>query len=220
MNSKNLRIFYWVICGLMVILCVHLEWSRVKGNDELKTTATVTQSAQTVQADSVTQAGDSAHMRTPIDWHKSSETVPYPDLKTVKNFWIKVSLKHNRTYLYDGSKLLYTMYSTGGMYQKDPQTGQMKSMTPTGTFYAQAERGDTFFNQSLNEGANYWVSWKDHGTYLFHSVPTVAGGAYNAKEAAKLGKSTGSHGCIRLSIPDAKWMAANLPVGTKIVIQD
>ena len=28
MNSKNLRIFYWVICGLMVILCVHLEWSR------------------------------------------------------------------------------------------------------------------------------------------------------------------------------------------------
>ena len=112
------------------------------------------------------------------------------------------------------------MYSTGGMYRKDPQTGQMKSMTPTGTFYAQAERGDSFFNQSLNEGANYWVSWKDHGTYLFHSVPTKAGGAYNEKEAAKLGKSTGSHGCIRLSIPDAKWMAANLPVGTKIVIQD
>ena len=70
------------------------------------------------------------------------------------------------------------------------------------------------------EGANYYVSWKDHGVYLFHSVPTKASGAYNVEEAEKLGKSTGSHGCIRLSIPDAKWMSANLPVGTKIVIEN
>lgn len=154
----------------------------------------------------------------PIDWHKSSETAPYPDLATAKNFWVKVSLKKNRTYLYDGKKLLYTMYSTGGMYKKNPQTEKLESMTPTGTYYAQAERGDSFFNSSLNEGANYYVSWLDHGTYLFHSVPTVAGGAYNVKEADKLGKSTGSHGCIRLSIPDAQWMSTHLPVGTKIVI--
>lgn len=49
-----------------------------------------------------------SHMRTPIDWHKSSETVPYPDLNKVKDFWIKVDLKNNRTYLYDGSKVIYT----------------------------------------------------------------------------------------------------------------
>lgn len=159
-----------------------------------------------------------SRMRVPIDWHKSSETVPYPDLATTKDFWVKVSLKKNRTYLYDGKKLLYTMYSTGGMHKRNPQTGKMESMTPTGTYYAQAERGDSFFNSSLNEGANYYVSWLDHGTYLFHSVPTVAGGAYNVKEADKLGKSTGSHGCIRLSIPDAQWMSTHLPVGTKIVI--
>lgn len=164
------------------------------------------------------QADSSSHMRTPIDWHKSSETVPYPDLSKVKHFWIKVSLKKNRTYLYDGKKLIYTMYSTGGMYKKNPHTGKMESMTPTGTYYAQAERGDSFFNQSLNEGANYYVSWLNHGTYLFHSVPTKAGGAYNVKEANKLGKSTGSHGCIRLSIPDAQWMYSHLPVGTKIEI--
>lgn len=159
-----------------------------------------------------------SRMRVPIDWHKSLETAPYPDLATAKNFWVKVSLKKNRTYLYDGKKLLYTMYSTGGMYKKNPQTEKLESMTPTGTYYAQAERGDSFFNSSLNEGANYYVSWLDHGTYLFHSVPTVAGGAYNVKEADKLGKSTGSHGCIRLSIPDAQWMSTHLPVGTKIVI--
>ena len=159
-----------------------------------------------------------SHMRTPIDWHKSSETVPYPDLNKVKDFWIKVDLKNNRTYLYDGSKVIYTMYSTGGIYKKDPKTGKLKSVTPTGTFYAQQERGDSFFNQSLKEGANYYVSWKNHGEYLFHSVPTKADGKYNEHEAAKLGKTQGSHGCIRLSVPDAQWMEKNLPVGTKIEI--
>lgn len=165
-------------------------------------------------------SSEDSNMRTPIDWQKSSETVPYPDLSKVKNLWVKVSLKGNRTYLYDGSKLIYTMYSSGGVYQKDAKTGKMKSTTPTGTFYVQAERGDSFYNQELGEGANYYVSWLNHGEYLFHSVPTKADGSYNLKEAAKLGKSTGSHGCIRLSVPDAKWMEQNLPEGTKVVIAD
>lgn len=165
-------------------------------------------------------SSEDSNMRTPIDWQKSSETIPYPDRSKVKDLWVKVSLKGNRTYLYDGSKIIYTMYSSGGVYQKDAKTGKMKSATPTGTFYVQAERGDSFFNQELGEGANYYVSWLNHGEYLFHSVPTKADGSYNLKEAAKLGKSTGSHGCIRLSVPDAKWMEQNLPEGTKVVIAD
>ncbi|MFR0583623.1 L,D-transpeptidase [Limosilactobacillus mucosae] len=165
-------------------------------------------------------SSEDSNMRTPIDWQKSSETIPYPDLSKVKDLWVKVSLKGNRTYLYDGSKIIYTMYSSGGVYQKDAKTGKMKSATPTGTFYVQAERGDSFFNQELGEGANYYVSWLNHGEYLFHSVPTKADGSYNLKEAAKLGKSTGSHGCIRLSVSDAKWMEQNLPEGTKVVIAD
>ncbi|QLL70766.1 L,D-transpeptidase family protein [Lactobacillus sp. 3B(2020)] len=211
--SKKIRIFYWCFFATVLITCFNLERNRL----HMKVDANVRQVKVTTAS---TLTASSAHMRTPIDWRKSSETVSYPDLSKVKNFWIKVSLKQNRTYLYDGNKLIYTMYSTGGMYKKNPQTGKLESMTPTGTFYAQAERGTSFFNSSLNEGANYYVSWKDHGVYLFHSVPTKAGGAYNVKEADKLGKSTGSHGCIRLSIPDAKWMSANLPVGTKIVIEN
>ena len=45
-----------------------------------------------------------SHMRTPINWRKSSETVPYPNLATVPNLWIKVRLKHNRTYVYSGKR--------------------------------------------------------------------------------------------------------------------
>lgn len=163
---------------------------------------------------------ESSHMRKPIDWQKSSQTTPYPNLKAAKNLWIKVSLRGNRTYIYDGKKRIYTMYSTGGIYKIDSKTGKEKSFTPTGTFYIQKQRGDKFYNAKLGEGANYYVSWLNHGTYLFHSVPTEKGGKYNQKEAAKLGKTQGSHGCIRLSVPDAKWLSTTVPVGTKVVISD
>lgn len=159
-------------------------------------------------------------MRTPIDYRKPSETKPYPDIKQAKDFWIKVSISKNRAYLYDGHKLLYTMYCSAGQYETDKKTGKKKSLTPTGTYHVQAERGENFYNPSVRSGANYYVSWKDHGSYLFHSVPTDVNGHYIKKEAAKLGKSTGSHGCVRLSIPDSKWVYQNVPEGTKVVITE
>ena len=159
-------------------------------------------------------------MRTPINWREPSETVPYPDLSKIRDFWVKVSLKKNRTYLMSGNKVIYTMYSSGGLYHKDHKTGKMVSDTPMGTFWIQNDRGDSFYNSALKEGANYWVSWKDNGVYLFHTVPTNANGTYNVEEADKLGKEPASHGCIRLSVPDAKWMMQNLKVGTKVVIEN
>lgn len=199
----------------MVVFGVHVHNEHVVQRQEAVSAQAAKKSSSSTTSK---QTASQSKMRTPIDWRKSSETVPYPDLSKVKHLWVKVDLKKNRTYLYDGSKVIYTMYSTGGVYKKDPKTGKMKSATPTGTFYVQQERGDSFYNASLKEGANYYVSWLNHGEYLFHSVPTVAGGAYNKKEAAKLGKTQGSHGCIRLSVPDAKWMSTNLPVGTKVKI--
>lgn len=228
MKSKHLT--YWLLCLIVIVLGGYHIYSRApqKGTLIKATNTNALASRQNsssvnkkVNSDSSKINGTNDNkMRTPIDWQKSSETVPYPDLSKVKHLWIKVSLKGNRTYLYDGNQNIYTMYSSGGVYEKDTKTGKMKSTTPTGTFYIQPERGDSFYNQQLGEGANYYVSWLHHGEYLFHSVPTTANGSYNLKEAAKLGKSTGSHGCIRLSVPDAQWMSQNLPTGTKVVIAD
>lgn len=211
--KKSRYVIYALFCLVIAIIGVHssLKTSANKQGDTETTTVTKTLAQKKTVA-------SSSQMRTPIDWQKSSETKAYPDLSKVKNFWIKVDLKANRTYLYDGNHVIYTMYSTGGIYKKDSKTGKMKSMTPTGTFYVQQERGNSFYNAQLKEGANYYTSWLNHGEYLFHSVPTNADGSYNKKEAAKLGKSTGSHGCIRLSVSDAKWMEEHLPVGTKVEI--
>ena len=66
-------------------------------------------------------------------WSKKSEDKDYPDLTKVKNLWIRVSLKENRTYIMSGNKPIYTMLSTGGTYHKN------KSDTPTGTYYRSEE---------------------------------------------------------------------------------
>lgn len=147
---------------------------------------------------------------TRIDWRKPSENQPYPDVNAHPDMWIKVSEAKQRVYLMDHDKVLYMMYCSTG-------SGGDRA-TPTGTYQIQPERGDHFFNQASGEGANYWVSWKDHGIYLFHSVPVDAQGHYVESEAQQLGKRANSHGCIRLSVPDAKWMYQNIKVGTKVVI--
>ena len=145
-----------------------------------------------------------------INWQKPSENKPYPKVADYPKMWVKVSKAKQRTYLMNGSKILYTMYCSTG-------SGGDRA-TPEGTFHIQAERGDFFYNQESGEGAKYWVSWKDHGVYLFHTVPTDSQGHFVESEAEKLGKNANSHECIRLSVPDAKWFYENIKEGTKVVI--
>ena len=91
--------------------------------------------------------------------------------------------------------------------------------TPVGEFVIERERGDFFFNYALDEGALNYVSFKDHGVYLFHSVPVNEEKEVNIEEAEKLGQQV-SHGCIRLSMPDAKWFYDNIPEGVPVIIEE
>ncbi|MBW3093178.1 L,D-transpeptidase [Bifidobacterium sp. 82T10] len=130
----------------------------------------------------------------------------YPNLSTVQGLNIEVSLARQRVYVKSGSRTIYTMLASTGM----------DDSTPHGTYYVQ-NRGVSFYNSGEGMGANYWVSWKDYGTYLFHTVPTDASGNYIVSEADKLGHPA-SHGCVRLTVPDAQWLYNQLPEGTKVVI--
>ena len=143
-----------------------------------------------------------------VDYRKPSESKPYPDVQKNPNMWIHVNLKKQRVYLMsDNNKTLYTMYCSSGA----------NNATPTGTYHIEDLRGDTFYNQSEKAGANYYVAWKG-SDFLFHSVPINDKGQYDKKQAAELGKKPLSHGCIRLSVSDAKWMYQNIPTGTKVVV--
>ena len=46
-----------------------------------------------------------------------------------------------------------------------------------------------------------------------------ANGNYVVSEAEQLGKSSNSHGCVRLSVADAKWFYENIKTGTKVVVE-
>ncbi|WP_155286787.1 L,D-transpeptidase family protein [Lacticaseibacillus zhaodongensis] len=144
-----------------------------------------------------------------VDWHGPSEVDhAYPNLNAYRNVWVKVSLSKQRVYLMSGNTVLYTMLCS---------TGRPGDATPTGTYAIQRERGPVF-GGSLG-GARYYVSWKDHGVYLFHSVPINGRGQYLAQEGALLGKRPHSHGCIRLTVSDAYWMYTHIKYGTKVVVQ-
>lgn len=164
-----------------------------------------------VSADQTAQSS----LRKLIDYQKPSETIAYPDLAKFNQPNLLVNLKKHRVYVRDGKQTKYIMYCSGG--QANKKTG--KSDTPTGKFTIQEERGNSFYNQKLGEGADYWTSFKDHGIYLFHTVPTNESGDYKPAEAKKLGKVNASHGCIRLSVPDAKWINQNVPTGTPVIIK-
>ena len=151
-------------------------------------------------------AGASAQ---PVDWLKPSQQVDYPDPAAHPGISLEVSLQDQRVYVRDGSQLLYTMYASTGM----------DDSTPRGSFRIQAERGDHFYNPNEGMGARYYTSFLNHGVFLFHSVPTDLSGSYIKEEADLLGIRPSSHGCIRLTVPDALWIMQSVPIGTPVLVE-
>ena len=110
---------------------------------------------------------------------------------------------------------------SGVVRQMICSTGAAGTPTPTGTFTMPAkryssERKEWYYFPEFNCYAKY-ASRIVNGI-LFHSV------LYSAKKVGPTSTSvnalgsTASHGCIRLRVPDAKWIAENCPQGTQVKI--
>lgn len=145
-----------------------------------------------------------------INWLRPSGG-PYPFIKPQARLWIKVSLGEQKVFIVEGKSVVYTMVASTGL------DSPADDRTPRGVFYVQRERGLSFYSAKVGEGGRYWVSWLGHGTYLFHSVPIDRHGKIIEAEARKLGRKA-SHGCIRLTLADARWIYEHIPEGTKVVI--
>lgn len=148
-----------------------------------------------------------------VNWTKSTGGT-YPNMSRYKNVWLNVSIPQQRMYVMSHQTHIYTMIISTGI-DASPST-----YTPRGTFYIQPERGDWFYNPRFSMGgAEYWISFLGHGVYLFHTVPMDRSRNVIPTIARTLGHES-SHGCIHLSLPDAKWLYDNIETGTKLVIHD
>ncbi|WP_311407779.1 L,D-transpeptidase [Liquorilactobacillus uvarum] len=209
------KVLAWLIAIMLVCFA---GWSVVHVKQAEKKNSIKLEKAAKKKAELKKKGIKNLDMRRPISWRKSSEKIDYPNIDLVEHFWIEVSTKKQRVYLKSGQKTIYTMYASISSPQKGSK--DVKAL-PKGTFYIQDQRGKFFYNPVSGEGAKYWVSWKGKGVHMFHSVPTDENKNYRHDEAGKLGKkgqNVNTHGNIRLSISDAKWMSGQVPKGTKVVI--
>lgn len=204
------RIVFLVILILLLVGIFYLISHFVLRSDKstMGGNSSASQSNKTTESQNKSNENGEAKVNDKNLWKKS--TGDYPNLENVTDLKILVDTKNQKTFLYDGSKRLTTFIVSTGILDGD-------SNTPLGDYVIENERGENFFAASFGEGANYWVSFKDHGVYLFHSVPTDENGDYIVSEAEKLGKPA-SHGCVRMSVPDAKWFYENIPTGTPVKV--
>lgn len=134
--------------------------------------------------------------------------------KALKPYVLKVSVKDQRVYAYapdangEYTDLVRTMVCS---------TGRNSSPTPTGTFQDSTGPGARWhYFTKFNCWAQY--AYYIQGDIMFHSVLYGSReGKVTQSSVNHLG-SKASHGCVRLSVEDAKWIWTNCPANTKVIV--
>lgn len=150
-----------------------------------------------------------------VDWEKS--TGPHPDLSNISADQLKivVNKKSQTLTVYNQDKPVTEFLISTGKHTTETET-------PSGTFAIQEEHGNWFYSpkKGVEEGAKNWVSFKDHGVYLFHSVVFDKNQNLIMSRQGKLGHPN-SHGCVQLSVPDSQWFFNTFAnkVGTQVVVK-
>lgn len=141
-----------------------------------------------------------------LEKQKAEEFINGKNLSSKTNYLMWVDTDANLVYVFQGKKnewvLLKTMSCTDG-----------KSSTPTikGNFSING-RGPWLTSYNGKVKAKYKV--RIHEDYYFHSI------LFNTKGKivdSRLGQSL-SHGCVRLSVENAKWVYENIGDGTGVYI--
>ncbi|MBI6071116.1 L,D-transpeptidase [Clostridium perfringens] len=137
----------------------------------------------------------------------NEDTINQFDITSNTNYLVFVNIAEQKTYVYEGSKNDWTLDKTFTC-----STGIEGKETPVGVFTVQ-NRAPWFFSPKYGQGGKYYVKFM--GNYLFHSIP------FDSDKTTISDPTLGvpaSHGCIRLSVEDSKWLYDNVQNGSKIII--
>lgn len=139
------------------------------------------------------------------DQKKEAEMNAGDKFDFTSKYGIAVSIDKQKVYVYENNKLIKSMLCATGVEGSDTPTGRFKIET----------RAKWFFSQEYQEGGKYYLQFM--GDFLFHSVPCDRNKNVIPEEENKLGFKA-SHGCIRLSMDDSKWLYYTVPNQTDVVI--
>ncbi len=126
-------------------------------------------------------------------------------------YLILVNRSTHKVSVYQGSKGKWTRvkrWSCGD--------GARATPTPEGTFKVGIKL--KYFDTAANNRC--WYATQFWGDYLFHSILYVKSGSpskVRGSTSSQLGRAV-SHGCVRLTLDNAKWIYNNIPSGTKVVV--
>ena len=129
--------------------------------------------------------------------------------KSRKKYLVVVSYKKHRVRIYKGKKNNWKRIKNFKC-----SMGKKSTPTPRGTF--KITNKGRYFNTGSRARCWYWTGFIGN-IYLFHSVLYNRNSRPNHVIDGRLGRNI-SHGCIRLSLKNAKWIYKNVPRRSKVVI--
>jgi len=121
------------------------------------------------------------------------------------DFFLWVDIDRQKTYVFQKQNDMWSLFNTF-----DCATGINAAPTVRGLFSV-SDRGKWFYSPQYEQGGKYWVRFE--GTYLFHSVP------FDEQQTQIVDPTLGtraSHGCVRLSVEESKWIYDNIKRGTTV----
>lgn len=154
--------------------------------------------------------GDSLTLLDPISKEDWEWYLNRKGIGSKTHYLIWVDIPRQLTYVFSGSQGHWKLNKTFSC-----STGKNVSPTIRGRFTVR-DRGKWFYSERFKSGGKYWLMFQD--SYLFHSIPLDKDQNVIVQEAHTLGKKA-SHGCVRLSLEDSKWMHEHIPIETSVFIR-
>lgn len=191
-------------------ICIYGTLNNIEKNKEAKATMTYQKNKENKESNE-----DNKKSQTDKNKEKDAETkktgTEVAKLKQTHdfttNYGIMVEISEQRVYIYKNDKILKTMACSTGVDGKDTPVGNFKIL----------RKQTKFYSKKYQQGGYFWLEFIKGGNYLFHSVPFDKSGEIIKEEEEKLGQKA-SHGCVRVSLENSKWLYDNIPSGTEVII--